>query len=134
MARAAQVKFEEYVSTLGKILDLSRENSFLWEEQRFLEQGLLKIAEEDIEHSGICNLCVQQVNGRFSFMGRNLLTFKQEANPRETSRALETWRSNELTPRKLLENFYDAIEEPLGKYLAKQRITSLNSRYGLTGS
>lgn len=120
----------ELESICKEILKATEEHNYLWLCPHLWENSYrghpdmnVYIAQGWIAQDESFDIYVTYKNGKSVFGGRNFSNESEGLGAEETAERIESLRRYGISIKNLKENFYSALQKPLGKYLAEKKIS-----------
>ena len=118
-----KIKIKKLTKSCDNILKLCREYSYLWD-NKLIEGNYLGLYSGFIARDETFHIGIEKLNDseKFVFTGKNFDYGKKGLTGRY---AAEELRNYNINADNLLSRFFNSLEKPLGKYLAKKEIQRL---------
>lgn len=112
----------DLINTCKEILSVSSEHAYLWEDPSLWgEQNSdmeIKLFSGFIAQDEMYFMNIKKIGKRFAFSGRNFYLGEQP-NLRDAAKFM---RDCDIPAEQLRKRFYESLEEPLGRYLAREHL------------
>lgn len=112
------------IKACKEVLRVSREHSYLWadsslwSEEEYEENRGLALFSGFIAQDEMYSIDVKKIGNKFIFGGKNFYL----GNELNLNTAAKFMKDCNISAEQLRKRFYDSLEEPLGRYLAREHL------------